>query len=227
MLFYRLPFIFIFILVGIIGSMSLIALALTHTGTDNSAHTEHVTEIKSHGSIQLASVEHTANLVREGDAKVSSELNINSETLEPDDNCEFCTEVIYNPGKEGVAAVAYQLDKLDLTLSKRIVFFAKGQNGGEQLSFLAGGKNIENGSGIIENVDGDLFPDQGFALMTKKIALSDHWKRYEISLISNDLWQITHPFGFIIMAGNNSETQKFFLKGITFDDRYPNDPIPI
>lgn len=214
-------------LIGMIGSMSLIALALTHTGTDNSAHTEHETKGKSLGSIQLAFVEHIPNLVREGDAKVSSELNINSETLEPDDNCEFCTEVIYNPGKEGVAAVAYRVDKLDLTLSKRIVFFAKGQNGGEQLSFLAGGKNIKNGSGTIENVDGDLFPDQGFALMTKKIALSDHWKRYEISLVSNDLWQITHPFGFIIMAGNKSETQKFFLKGITFDDNYPYDPIPI
>ena len=210
-----------------IGSMSLIALALTHTRVDNSAHPEHVTKGKTLDSIQLAYVEHSANLIREGDAKASSELAINSESLEPDDNCEFCTEVIYNPGKEGVAAVAYQVDKLDLTLSKRIVFFAKGQNGGEQLSFVAGGKNIENGSGIIENVDGDLFPDQGFALMTKKITLYNHWKRYEISLISNDFWQITHPFGFIIMAGNSSEAQKFFLKGITFDDRYPNDPIPI
>ena len=47
MLFYRLPLIFIFILIGMIGSMSLIALALTHTGTDNSAHTEHVTEVKA------------------------------------------------------------------------------------------------------------------------------------------------------------------------------------
>jgi hypothetical protein len=226
MLFYRLPIIFIFILAGLIGSITLITLALTYTGADNSAHSEHIIKGKNIGSIQLAYVEHSANLIREGDAKSPSEFKINSESLEPDDNCEFCTEVIYNPGKEGVAAVAYQVDKMDLTLSKRIVFFAKGQNGGEQLSFVAGGKNIANGSGVIENVDGDLFPDQGFALMTKKITLYNHWKRYEISLISNDLWQITHPFGFIIMAGNSSETQ-FFLKGITFDDRYPNDPIPI
>jgi hypothetical protein len=221
------PLTFIVVLIGLIGSLTLVVFALTSiSSTDNSSHPGHVTKGNSLDSIQLAYVEHASTVVREGDAKVLSDLAIDSESLEPDDNCDFCTQVTYKPAKEMVAAVAYQMDKVDLTLSKRIVFFAKGQKGGEQLSFVAAGKSIENGSGIVDNIDRDFFPDQGFGIMTKKITLSNDWKRYQIGLISNDLRDITHPFGFIIMGENPRQVQKFFLKGITFDDKYPTDPVP-
>lgn len=221
------PLTFIVVLGGLIGSLTLVVFALTSSSTDNSSHPGHVIKGNRLDSIQLAYVEHASTIVREGDAKVFSDFAIDSKSLEPDDSCHFCTQVTYKPAKERVAAVAYQLDKVDLTLSKRIVFFAKGQKGGEQLSFVAAGKSIESGSGIVDNIDRDFFPDQGFGIMTKKITLSNHWKRYQIGLIGNDLRDITHPFGFIIMGGNPHQVQKFFLKGITFDGKYPSDPVPL
>ena len=163
--------------------------------------------------------------MREADAKVTSNLRIDSEYLDPDDNCEFCTKIIYIPGKEGQAAIAYKVDKVDLTLSKRVVFFAKGQKGGEQVAFLAAGKTRGEGSGIVDNVDKDIFPDQGFGTMTSKVTLSNQWNRYQISLSSNDLRDITYPFGFLMTEGKSSTNQIFYLKGITFDKRYAQDPL--
>ena len=110
-------------------------------------------------------------------------------------------------------------------LPKRIVFFAKGQNGGEQVSFVAVGRNIGNDSQAIDDLARAYFPNQRFGIMTEKITLSDYWKKYEISLISKDLTEITYPFGFVMTSGNTTGVQKFFLKGITFDDKYPLDDI--
>jgi hypothetical protein len=226
--FSRVPLTFIVVVVGLIGSLTCVGFALTSIGpSDNTAHSGHVIKGRSFDSIQIAYVEHAPTIIREGDAKVSSDLVIDSESLEPDNGCEFCTQVTYSPGKDRIAAVAYQVDKVDLSLSKRIVFFAKGDKGGEQLVFVAAGKSVKNGSGIVDDADRNLFPDQGFGIMTDKITLADHWKRYQIGLISSDLRDITHPFGFVLMAGNMSQTQKIFLKGITYDNKLATDSIAI
>jgi hypothetical protein len=221
------PITAIFVVVGLISSLAFLGFALTRVSNDDSTtHVGHVIKGKSFDSIQLAYVEHSSTIAREGDAKMLSDLIIDSEVLDPDANCEFCTGVTYSPGREGVAAVAYQSNKVDLTLSKRIVFFARGQEGGEQLFFVAAGK-LQNVSQNIDNVDGDLFPDVGFGIMSKKVILSSNWKRYQIGLFGNDLQDITHPFGFVMVAGNNSDIQKYFLKGITYDDKYPSESIRI
>lgn len=212
--------------VGIVGSLTLVGVAFTNrTPTDNLTHSTHFMQSENPSSIQLASVEHAPTIIREGDAKVLSRFTINSETLEPDSSCEFCTQVIYKPGKEGTAAAAYQLNKTDLRLSKRIVFFAMGEKGGEQVSFIAAGKRTGNGAVVVDRLDRDLFPDVYFEVMTKNITLPNHWKRYEISLLSNDLVNITHPFGYVVFADRSAKNQSFFLKGITFDDNYATNPV--
>lgn len=218
----RVSLTFYFALATVIGSLTYLAFAFTST---NSEHLVHEINGNRSDPIQLAYVEHIPNVLREVDAKVTSNLQIDSETLDPDDNCEFCTKVIYTPGKEGLAAIAYELDKVDLTLSKRVVFFAKGQKGGEQIAFLAAGKTRGEGSGIVDNFDKEIFPDQGFGIMTNKVTLSNHWHRYQISLNSNDLRDITHPFGFVMTEGKSSTNQIFYLKGVTFDKNYAQDPL--
>jgi hypothetical protein len=216
--------IFIVAVAAIICSVMMIGFAILKP-TDNSIHSIHLIEKRDFDSIQLANVDHANRVIREGDARELSDLKINNQTLDPDNNCEFCTEIIYNPGKQKVAGIAYQINKTDLSLSKRIVFFAKGQNGGEQVSFVAVGRNIGNDSQAIDNLARAYFPNQRFGIMTEKITLSDYWKRYEISLISKDLTEITYPFGFVLTSGNTTGVQKFFLKGITFDDKYASDDI--
>jgi len=226
--FSQVPLTFVVVVVGLIGSLTCVGFALTSISpTDNTVHSGHVIKDTRFDPIQIAYVEHAPIVVREGDAKVLSDLAIDSETLEPDNGCEFCTEVTYSPGSDRFAAVAYEVGKVDLSLSKRIVFFAKGDRGGEQLLFVAAGKSVKNGSGILDDADRNLFRDQGFGIMTDKITLTDHWKRYQIGLISSDLRDITHPFGFIIMAGNTSQAQKFFLKGITYDNKFATESIAI
>lgn len=209
------------------GSLTYLAFGLTSTNSPSaSEHLGHIIIRNTSDPIQLAYVEHTPDITREADAKVASSLRINSETLDPDDNCEFCTKVIYTPGKEGQAAIAYRVGKLDLTLSKRVVFFAKGQEGGEKIAFLAAGKPDIKTSGNIDNFDKDIFPDEGFGIMTNKVTLSNQWHRYQISLSGNDLRDITHPFGFVMTEGNSSTTQIFYLKGVTFDKDFAQDPLP-
>ena len=215
-----------FALSAVMCSLSYLAFALTSPSVSVSEHRGHIINGNKLDPIQLAYVEHSPNVLREADAKVTSNLRIDSETLDPDDNCEFCTKVIYNPGKEGQAAIAYKVDKVDLTLSKRVVFFAKGQKGGEQIAFLAAGKTRGEGSEIVDDVDKDIFPDQGFGIMTSKVTLSNQWNRYQITLGSNDLRDISHPFGFVMTEGKSSTNQIFYLKGVTFDKRYAQDPLP-
>ena len=77
----------------------------------------------------------------------------------------------------------------------------------------------------MDNFDKDIFPNQGFGIMTHKVTLSNHWQRYQISLNSNDLRDITHPFGFVMTGSNSSTIQIFYLKGVTFDKKYAQDSL--
>ena len=55
--------------------------------------------------------------------------------------CEICQFIKYMPGPIGKAGVAYKsAQTLDLSGAHRIVFFAKGELGGENVSFVAIGK---------------------------------------------------------------------------------------
>ncbi len=209
---------------GVVSSLSYLAIGLTSFVPTN--HLADAINATKFDSIHTADLLHTANVVREGDAKVLTNLQINNQTLDPDNSCEFCTQVIYTPGKERQAAISYQADKVNLTGSKRIVFFAMGQKGGEQIAFVALGKTIDKSSGNVSNFHKNIFPDLAFAIMTQKITLSKNWHRYEISLDNADLRNITNPFGFVIMAGNASANQVFYIKGLTFDNKFAQNPVP-
>ena len=100
-----------------------------------------------------------------------------------------------------------------------------GQKGGEQIAFVALGKSIDE-SGIVNNFTKNIFPDLGFSIMTQKIALVKGWHRSEISLDKADLGNITIPFGFVIMGGNTLASQVFYIKGVTFDNKTAQNPVP-
>lgn len=80
----------------------------------------------SSSTIQAFSIEHSAPIVKAGDA-ASSKFIINRDFVDPDNNCEFCTAMIYNPGIKHEAGVAYKDTKINFGDAKRLVFFAKGQ----------------------------------------------------------------------------------------------------
>ena len=75
----------------------------------------------------IRNVDSSTSLDRAGDpVKVSLDAN---------PSCEVCTFIKYIPGPIGKTGVAYKsAQPLDLTGAQRIVFFAKGELGGENVS---------------------------------------------------------------------------------------------
>ena len=155
--------------------------------------------------------------------------------------CEMCQIAIYRPnmaGNKGVAPVAYSSNEtLDLTGANRIVFFAKGELGGERLTFSAIGRPSESLPSTAP------FTNITFALVTTNITLANDWTRYELSINGTDLTNIEYPFGFIVERGrnnsaleqpdgdnpplNNPSTSQItlYLKGITFDTDPAESPL--
>ena len=109
-------------------------------------------------------------------------------------NCEMCQFIKYMPGPIGKAGVAYKsAQTLDLSGAKRIVFFAKGELGGENVAFVAIGKPSN-----IPPVPPNIFTNLNFAVIRKNVTLTNEWPRYQLSLNGIDLTGVTDPFGFIV-----------------------------
>ena len=189
-------------------------------------HPDHPDQ-KNSSSVQLSHVEDALDLVREGDAKVPGQFIINNDFVDPDDNCDFCTQVNYTAGMGGKAAIAYDLGALDLTESKRIVLFAMGQRGGEKIALMAAG--IESHDKPERKAQADIFDGIRFQIATQNITLSDNWQRYEIRTVGFDLKDIKYPFGFVLFENNSasSSNQVIYLKGVTFDNKPARNPVAL
>lgn len=191
---------------------------MKNASTDHFNHT-----LKENDSVKLSRLEHSRNLLKYGDALEKDSFKINNQFVDPDNNCDFCTQINYTIGKEHFAAVAYRTEKIDLGGSNRVVFFARGQNGGETISFLAAGKSEAPTVGANSNKS-FIFPGISFAVIAHNITLSKDWKRYQIGLYATDLRNITYPFGFAIES-KSSGSLAFYLKGVTFDTKVALNPI--
>lgn len=192
-----------------------VAFALSTNKSTN--HSDHF-EINGQNSSELRNLEHHALLVRGGDAKVLPDFSINKDFVDPDANCDFCTQVIYNPSVKGRGGILYQVPPIDLSDSKRLVFFVRGQNGNEEIYFVGAGKIQGQFQGNVSYVT-DLFPDQSFGFKTNPVTLTQNWKRYEVNLSGLDLKGISYPFGFILGSNQSSENQIIYLKGVTYDSK--------
>jgi len=163
-----------------------------------------------------------------GDANGSEKyLKINDNFIDPDNHCEFCARIEYNPGPRGEAAVFYKNDKaIDITGAKRVVFFAKGEKGDEAVQFMAAGSGLEG-----KQTGKELYQNEKTALKTQKVKLGNDWQRYEIDLSNaSNLSKVTHAFGFNAYKGQQSTDSGklvFYVKGILFDNNDPSNPLPI
>ena len=146
---------------------------------------------QSVNTTQGSSIEETATPVKEADAKTASKFVLNKDFTDPDNNCEFCTAMIYTPGVNEEAGIAYKDIKLDLDNSQRIVFFARSENPGEQVSFVAAG----NDTNLSTSNDTDIFPKIDFAIATENVTLTNKWERYQIALNDTELIDANYPFG--------------------------------
>jgi hypothetical protein len=200
-----------------------------------------------HSIFPIRNIETSPLLDKAGDAvsttgyPVQPNLKISSHAMTADGNCEMCQFIKYVPGPTGKAGVAYKsAETLDLGGAQRIVFFAKGELGGENVAFVAVGKP-SNTSPVPPNI----FTNLKFAVISKNITLTNEWARYQLSLNGSDLTGVTDPFGFIVskvrsqsqaasssnsahppLTDANAKHIAIFLKGVTFDSYPAVNPIP-
>jgi hypothetical protein len=176
----------------------------------------------------LSNLEHRGEIIRAGDAKIFPSFSINRDFVDPDNNCDFCTRVNYSSSIQGQAAIAYQINGIDVSNSKRMIFFARGDIGGEQITLLVAGKDLNVSSSPGKRIfRSDLFSDTSFGIVTEPITLTKHWKRFIIDLQDSDLGGLRYPFGLIIPSYPYSEPKVFYIKGITFDEKKPGSPLLI
>jgi hypothetical protein len=187
-------------------------------------------------SILLTNIERIQSVERAGDAMHGNNYLKTFSTV-VDEEC--CNSIQYTPGPQGVAGISYEANQtLDLAGAKRVVFFVKGERGGERISFMAAGSSnfpqTPEPSGALSTIPPlsasqartDIFEDKNFSKVTEDLVLSNDWTRYQINLNGTDLTRITNPFGFVVSKDNNvGRAVTFSLKGVTYDTKSATDPV--
>ena len=155
--------------------------------------------------------------------------------------CEQCQFIVYKPttsapGKAGVAYVSET--PIDLDGAKRLVFFAKGELGGEAIKPLIMGK-------ASSAVSAAPFTNLIFEVENEDIVLASDWRRYEMNIDGLNLNNVTTPFALVISNqrgeapdalptpssdelpnnNNNPDHISFYLKGVSLDDTAATNPI--
>jgi hypothetical protein len=155
--------------------------------------------------------------------------------------CEQCQFIVYKPitTKERPVLAYGSEAPLDLSGAKRIVFFAKGELGGETIKALAIGKSPDLVSTPPLNA-------LQFEVVSPNIVLTSDWKRYELHVDGLDLKNVSSPFGLVIsnqrestdissgpdsdkppINNGNVKEVSFYLKGVSIDDTPAVNPINI
>jgi hypothetical protein len=126
-----------------------------------------------------------------------------------------CVKITYTPGEKAWAGMYWQYpdgnwgDKPGRKIegAKKLVFWARGQNGGETLDFKAGGINQ---------------PDKKYQDSFEKmyehdpVTLTTDWQFFEIDLAGTDTSSVIGAFAWTASKSANSQAITFYLDGICF-----------
>lgn len=93
---------------------------------------------------------------------------------------------------------------LDLTGANKLVFWARGEQGGEVVTFKVGGVGM-----------GHPYPDSDSA-SSEPITLTKDWKEYSIDLEGKDLSRISGGFAWIGSAKQNPTNITFYIREIYY-----------
>ena len=224
------------LIIACLGIIFLASSLLNHNFMFNSGQAEAISGSQL-VSFPLRGVENSRSINHVGDGS----LTAISGAMTLDGGCEMCTLVKYIPGTTGIAGISFKSSTAqDLTGATRIVFFVKGELGGENVKFVALGK--PSGSSLPPTVP---FTNLHFGVISQTSTLSNNWQRYQLSFNNSDLTGITDPFGIIVTKNRNQippsspSTNRpppndkdpnhivFFLKGVTIDTNPAVNPLLI
>lgn len=111
----------------------------------------------------------------------------------------------------------------DLSGATKITFWAKGEKGGEQIEFFAGGIGWNTDTGEKEKQYPDSFPKTSIDYQE----LTNFWKEYTIPLTSQDLNYVIGGFGWVTNSTKNPNGATFFLDNIKYNKSQATTPTPL
>jgi hypothetical protein len=127
-----------------------------------------------------------------------------------------CIRISYHPGKTGWAGVYWQYpthnwgDKPGRAVesAKKVIFFARGEVGGELVKFKAGGTDDPDKK-YHDSFDRTLEPDP--------VELKTEWERFEIDLTGADTSSVLGAFAWIASQNGNPNGLTFYLDDIRYE----------
>jgi hypothetical protein len=124
-----------------------------------------------------------------------------------------CMRIKYTPGGNSWAGVYWQSPANNwgdqpgrkIEGAKKLIFWARGETGGELVSFRAGG------------IQGKKYQDSmDRALDPSPVKLSTQWQEYQIDLEGADLSSVIGAFSWSVARDGNPEGATFYLEDISF-----------
>lgn len=130
------------------------------------------------------------------------------------DNCHSnhsCSQFTYRPGNVGWGGVYWQYPDGNwgdepgrrIIGATKLVFWARGQNGGEEVDFKMGG------------INGKKYQDS-FERVLPSVELTTDWKRFEIDLKNADTRMVIGAFSWSANRQGNPQGLTFYLDDICF-----------
>lgn len=129
------------------------------------------------------------------------------------ENGNYCAKIPYNRALEDWAGVYIQATGdwrrgsgigKDLTGAKKLVFYARGEQGGENIKFGYG----------YDQPDQMGFTDSAYA--SRMETLTNYWQEYQFDLSGKDLSHINGLFMFSVDKYNNPMGVIFYLDNVTY-----------
>jgi hypothetical protein len=105
----------------------------------------------------------------------------------------------------------------DLTGATRVTFWARGERGGEQIEFFAGGLGVITGMPYPDSFS--RVPDIG-----QSTTLTNIWQQYAIDLSGKNLSYVVGGFAWVASAAKNPSGAVFYLDDIRYDKARLDDP---
>ena len=141
------------------------------------------------------------------------QLNTGFRCNRPNDADGICIKITYRPGSKGWAGVYWQYPKNNwgekagrrITGARAIVFWAKGEKGGEIVEFKAGG------------ISDPSKPYRDSFEVARRIRLTNNWVRYEMTLSGQDLSNVIGAFAWVASKDANPDGLTFYIDNITYE----------
>ena len=102
---------------------------------------------------------------------------------------------------------------LDLTGAIKLVFYAKGETGGERVEFFMGGLGWQDA------IRAAAYPDSTRKISLGAVKLTKEWQRFELSLKGADLSRVACGFGWVANDAGNPGMDKvrFYIDDIRYE----------